>query len=129
MNKRFGDVIRELRTKAGLTQAELARRLGISPSAVGMYEQGRREPDQTILAKLCDVLHTTSDKLLGIVQTEKKRRDINDLIDEFSGILSEEQALMFNGMPITAEDKQKIIEAIRIAAEVAVRQKNKPSQI
>lgn len=129
MNKRFGNVIRELRTKAGLTQAELARRLGISPSAVGMYEQGRREPDQTILAKLCDVLHTTSDKLLGIVQTEKKRRDISDLIDEFSGILSEEQALMFNGMPITAEDKQKIIEAIRVAAEVAVRQKNKPSQI
>lgn len=123
MNTKFGTRIRELRTSAGLTQAELARQLGISPSAVGMYEQGRREPDQTILANLCKILQTTSDRLLGIAPNKKTHRELDELIDEFSGALSKEQILMFNGILITAEDKQKIIEAIRTAAENAAKQR------
>lgn len=121
MNKKFGKVVRELRKKAGMTQSELAQRLNISPSAVGMYEQGRREPDHSMLMKLCEVFHTTSDKLIGITH-KQGYREINELIDEFGDVLSEEQALMFNGMPISSEDRQKIIEAIRVAAAVAVHQ-------
>ena len=41
----FGENLRELRSSAGLTQKELANKLEISPSAVGMYEHGRRKPD------------------------------------------------------------------------------------
>ena len=40
----LGEQIRRLRTGARMTQGDLAARLGISKSAVGMYEQGRREP-------------------------------------------------------------------------------------
>lgn len=36
----------------GLSQAELAERLGVSPSAVGMYEQGRRAPSIDMLILL-----------------------------------------------------------------------------
>lgn len=36
----------------GLSQAELAERLGVSPSAIGMYEQGRRTPSIDILILL-----------------------------------------------------------------------------
>ena len=43
--------IKVLRRRKGWSQAELARRLHISPSAVGMYEQGRREPSiETLIA-------------------------------------------------------------------------------
>ena len=135
MNKKFGEIIRDFRRKAGMTQAQLAKRLGISPSAVGMYEQGRREPDHNMLMKLCEVFNTTSDRLLGMTRNSLREvsdvRDaceINDLIDEFGNILSEEQALMFNGMPIDAQDKQKIIEAIRVAAAVAVGRKPFPQE-
>ena len=37
----LGERIRRLRTGARMKQSELAGRLGVSTSAVGMYEQGR----------------------------------------------------------------------------------------
>ena len=40
----LGTRIAALRREAGLSQAELAQRLQVSPSALGMYEQERREP-------------------------------------------------------------------------------------
>lgn len=40
------------RKMRGLSQAELAERLGLSPSAVGMYEQGLRTPSIAILISL-----------------------------------------------------------------------------
>ena len=41
----FANILKTLRTDKHLSQQELATRLGISKSAVSMYEQGRREPD------------------------------------------------------------------------------------
>lgn len=41
----FGKRIVELRKKLGLTQAELAGTLGISRSALSLYEIEKREPD------------------------------------------------------------------------------------
>ena len=60
----LGERIALLRSKLGWSQAELARRLNISPSAVGMYEQGRREPPVDILVSLARVLGVTMDFLL-----------------------------------------------------------------
>ena len=41
-----------LRKKAGLSQQQLAERLHLTSSAVGMYEQGRRQPSVDILVAL-----------------------------------------------------------------------------
>lgn len=60
----LGERIALLRSKLGWSQAELARRLNISPSAVGMYEQGRREPPVDILVSLARVLGVSMDYLL-----------------------------------------------------------------
>lgn len=56
--------IATLRRTKGWSQAELARRLKISPSAVGMYEQGRREPALDILIALTELFDVTADYLL-----------------------------------------------------------------
>ena len=50
----LGMRIAALRHKAGLTQKQLANLLSVSPSAIGMYEQGRREPsaDQSAITQL-----------------------------------------------------------------------------
>ena len=53
-----------LRSKAGLSQAALASRLGVSPSAVGMYEQGRREPSGDLLIALANIFNVSIDYLL-----------------------------------------------------------------
>ncbi len=41
----FSDTLIRLRREAGLSQQQLAEAVGLSRSAVGMYETGRREPD------------------------------------------------------------------------------------
>ena len=51
-----------------MTQAALAKRLGLSPSAVGMYEQGRREPSAQTLVDLA--------RELGVVMLRKGHRTL-----------------------------------------------------
>lgn len=61
--KTYAERIRRLRKGRGLSQEELAARLGVSRSAVGMYETGKREPDFATgeaIADLFDVDMTTS---------------------------------------------------------------------
>lgn len=53
-----------LRISKGWSQAELARRIDISASAVGMYEQGRREPSLGLLVRLAQEFGVTTDYLL-----------------------------------------------------------------
>ena len=60
----LGQRIGTLRRQQGLSQAELAGRLGISASAMGMYEQGRREPSADTLVALARELGVTTDFLL-----------------------------------------------------------------
>ena len=60
----LGFRIAALRRQAGMNQAELARLLQVSPSAVGMYEQGRREPSAQILLTLAKIFEVSVDYLL-----------------------------------------------------------------
>ena len=60
----MGERIAKLRQSAGMSQAELARRINISSSALGMYEQGRRDPPGDILIALAKELGVTTDYLL-----------------------------------------------------------------
>lgn len=60
----LGQRIASLRRQAGLSQAQLAARLQISPSTMGMYEQGRREPSLDMLLRLARELGVTTDHLL-----------------------------------------------------------------
>lgn len=60
----MGDRIAQLRHKKGLSQVALGKRLGLSASAIGMYEQGRREPPIDILISLAREFGVTTDYLL-----------------------------------------------------------------
>lgn len=60
----LGPRIAALRREMGWSQSELARLLGISPSAVGMYEQGRREPSVALLVAMARSFEVTTDFLL-----------------------------------------------------------------
>ena len=60
----IGARIAALRRQKKLSQQALARQVGVSPSAIGMYEQGRREPDCQTLVKLAAALDATTDFLL-----------------------------------------------------------------
>ena len=60
----IGGRIAALRRGVGWSQAQLAQKLQISPSAVGMYEQGRREPSLEQVVRLAALFGVTTDFLL-----------------------------------------------------------------
>lgn len=77
----LGSRIAALRRTKGWSQSELAARLQVSPSAVGMYEQGRREPAAEVLVALSEQLGVTVDYLLTGKLTEESRVQAQQAFD------------------------------------------------
>lgn len=58
--------LKQLREDTGLTQKQVAERIGCKPAAVGAYEQGVSQPPADILMKLAKLYKTSADYILGI---------------------------------------------------------------
>lgn len=71
----LGQRIAALRRESNMSQAQLAQCLKISPSAVGMYEQGRREPSADLLVELARVFGVTTDYLLTGQEISRETED------------------------------------------------------
>lgn len=67
----LGGRIADLLKQSGLTQRELADRVGITEVSLSRYISGNRTPKGPVIANIANALHTTSDYLLG---TEEKKR-------------------------------------------------------
>lgn len=61
----FGNKLRLLRKEKGLTQKQLADKLGLAFSTISMYERGDREPDFEILESIADFFNVSMDYLHG----------------------------------------------------------------
>lgn len=61
----FNVRLRELRHGAGISQSELANKIGISKSSIAMYERGEREPNLGTLSTIADFFGVTTDYILG----------------------------------------------------------------
>ena len=59
------DAIRVNRIKLGLTQAQLAREIGVDTRQINRYETGETEPTLAIARRLADKLRITMDELAG----------------------------------------------------------------
>lgn len=65
--------LRQLRTDAGLTQKQLAEKVGVSAPLVCFWEQGTRSPDYDALPALCEIFGMDYNALVpSIIQTRKK---------------------------------------------------------
>lgn len=62
----LGNKLKELRLQAGLTQKQLAEKLGVTKSVVSYYELQERCPSPEVLIKLANIFHVSADYLLGI---------------------------------------------------------------
>ena len=83
---KIGRYIHHLRKAAGLTQKELAEKLGLSFQAVSKWENGEALPDTGLLPELCNELNTTADKLLNggsILLNSRKLMRVEDVIIGF----------------------------------------------
>ena len=88
----IGDVILTARRAAGLTQEELADRLGITQAALSRYESDLREPDDEIVARMSEVLDVSPEflthpfRLTGAIAADAHmRRQKTTKVSEWKG--------------------------------------------
>jgi transcriptional regulator with XRE-family HTH domain len=70
----FGDLLRELREKRGLSQAQLALESELDQTFVSLLERGRRQPTLVTLFALCDALRVEPDTVVGELVNARKAR-------------------------------------------------------
>lgn len=89
---KIGKFIAERRKKSGLTQMQLAEKLGITDRAVSKWERGKSMPDSSVMLELCAVLKiSVNDLLCGeIVTMENYNKELESKLLEM--IKQKEQA-------------------------------------
>ena len=81
----FGNTLKMLRTRASLSQEQLAQQLGITKGMVSSYETSMRMPSYQILLKISLVFNVSTDYLLG--------KTTEDMIN-LSGLSEKQKALV-----------------------------------
>lgn len=64
MNKGLADRLKDLRQKRNLSQKDVATYLDLSPSIISGYETGERTPSASIIIRLADLYHCSTDCIL-----------------------------------------------------------------
>lgn len=77
----IGNRVKILREELNLKQDDLAKKLGVSPSAIGMYERDLREANDEIKLKMCDLFECSMDYLTGKSDIRKPETPSEDLLD------------------------------------------------
>ena len=76
----LGARIAALRRGLGWSQGQLAEFLQVSPSAVGMYEQGRREPSADTLVELSRIFSVSVDYILTGSPSHQEEERLQQLL-------------------------------------------------
>lgn len=124
---KFGEKLKEARTRAGLKQEELAKALGVSLRTITNYESGERYPKKReIYYKLAELFHTEENYFLNededflLTAAEKYgskgAKQARELMEEVSGL--------FAGGNIADEDLDEMMRGIQEAYWIA-KEKNK----
>lgn len=69
----FSVKLKEIRKEHGLTQIDLAKKLGVASGTVGNWESGKREPDYERISQIADLFNVSVDWLLGSTRREIQR--------------------------------------------------------
>ncbi|MUG24738.1 helix-turn-helix domain-containing protein [Paenibacillus macerans] len=102
--------IREIRNQRNISGTDLADQLGISPQ----YLYGMEKETRTLSTKMADriasIFNVSVDYLLGRSDNPDSTPDWATRKDkrDFKKMLEEDEPIMFDGMPVSEEDKEKI---------------------
>jgi transcriptional regulator with XRE-family HTH domain len=83
-----GERIKELRTKLGLTQSDLAKKVGLTYTQIGRYETKKAQPSSDVLQKIAQALNTTNDFLMNGATHEMASSQLTDkeLLNQFKAV-------------------------------------------
>lgn len=106
----FSERLKTLRKEAGLTQVDVASKLGISQPAYASWERGVKKPTQENLVKLSKILYVSVDYLLG--NTEEKSDEIDNIELLFrmnsKGLTDEEKKVFKKELIEFMEERKKL---------------------
>lgn len=130
----LGARIALLRRRSKLSQKALAQTIGVSASAVGMYEQERRVPPVELLVELAELFGVSTDFLLTGRSRPADAPVLQELLENFRGSLAREDAALILSTILLTDgessamiekdggepmDEQFMREALRLAQEAA----------
>ena len=82
MKKTLGMMIAELRKEKGLTQLELAEKMGVTDKAVSKWERDLSCPDINSLPNLADILGVSVDELMQIKkEAEMPKQSVKEIVN------------------------------------------------
>lgn len=71
---KFSKNLQELRTSRGLSQEQLADKIGVSRQAIGAWESGKTMPEIDKVAQICKVFEVSADELLGELISKENQK-------------------------------------------------------
>jgi len=96
---KIGKFIASCRKEQGITQANLAEKLGITDRAVSKWENGKSMPDSGIMLELCELLEINVNELLSGEKIdmnnyeEKTEENLRQVLNRVEKILNENRVL------------------------------------
>ena len=111
--KNIGDRIKEARAKLGLTQAQLARQVGVSSQTVWAWEAGRVRPKHDHLEELAFRLEVSTAWVLGrdVVEAELLREASVSFYDAVDGLPLEDIEAIQNFINFVRQERRRKTEA------------------
>lgn len=104
----FSERLKTLRKEAGLTQVDVAGKLGISQPAYASWERGVKKPTQDNLVKIAQVLNVSVDYLVGNSEEKSAELDNIELLFRMNSKgLSEEEKKIFKKELIEFMEERK----------------------
>lgn len=100
--KKIGKFIAEMRKAKGLTQEELAEKLGVNNRTISRWENGKNMPDISLYKPLCEILKISIEELVNGEKTDKG--NVNYSIEK----------AIINTMNSSEKDKSRMSKIIKI---------------
>lgn len=106
----FSERLKKLRKDTGLTQVDVARKLGISQQAYASWERGVKKPTQDNLVKISQVLNVSVDYLVGNLQEKSDDLDNIELLFRMNSkdLTDKEKAVFKKELIEFMEERKKL---------------------
>ena len=105
----FSERLKDLRKQAGLTQVEVAEKLGISQPAYASWECGSKKPTQENLVKIAQILNVSVDYLVSNLKEKTDELDNIELLFRMNskGLTEEEKEIFKKELIEFMEERKK----------------------